>query len=58
VPAQAVEPWIETIVKLAFDEPFYHDAVERTRIAARMYAREELAPKYVDFFVRTLEKQR
>jgi glycosyltransferase involved in cell wall biosynthesis len=54
VSAEAVEPWIEAIAKLAFDEPFYQDAVERTRQAARMYAREELAPRYVDFFVRTL----
>jgi hypothetical protein len=55
VSAEAVEPWIEPIVKLAFDEPYYQDAVERTRQAARMYAREELAPRYVDFFVKTLE---
>lgn len=53
VSAEAVEPWIEPIVKLAFDEQFYQDAVERTRQAARMYAREELAPRYVDFFIRT-----
>jgi glycosyltransferase involved in cell wall biosynthesis len=55
VSAEAVYPWIDPIVKLAFDEPFYQNAVERTRQAARMYARETLAPQYVDFFVRTLE---
>lgn len=55
VSAEAVEPWIEAIVKLAFDESFYQSAVERTRQAARMYAREELAPRYVEFFIRTLE---
>jgi glycosyltransferase involved in cell wall biosynthesis len=54
VSAEAVHPWIDPIVKLAFDEPFYQNAVERTRQAARMYAREVLAPQYVDFFVRTL----
>lgn len=54
VSAEAVYPWIDPIVKLAFDEPFYQNAVERTRQAARMYAREVLAPQYVDFFVRTL----
>jgi len=54
VSAEAVEPWIEPIVKLAFDEPFYQESVERTRRAARIYAREELAPRYVDFFVQTL----
>ena len=55
VPVSAVEPWIEPIAKLAFDEPFYNDAVEKTRQAARMYARQELAPRYVDFFIKTLE---
>jgi glycosyltransferase involved in cell wall biosynthesis len=55
VPASAVEPWIEPIAKLAFDDEFYTDAVEKTRQAARMYAREELAPRYVDFFIKTLE---
>ena len=55
VPASAVEPWIEPIAKLAFDDEFYNDAVEKTRRAARMYAREELAPRYVDFFIKTLE---
>ena len=55
VPASAVEPWIEPIAKLAFDDEFYNDAVEKTRQAARIYAREELAPRYVDFFIKTLE---
>jgi len=54
VPASAVEPWIEVIEKLAFDERFYQQAVARTREAARMYAREELAPRYVEFFTRLL----
>lgn len=54
VSAEAVEPWIEVIAKIAFDEAFYQDAIERTRQAARMYAREELAPRYVDFFLKTL----
>jgi hypothetical protein len=55
VPAAAVEPWIDVIVKIAFDEPFYQAAVERTRDAARMYAREELAPRYADFFFKAME---
>jgi glycosyltransferase involved in cell wall biosynthesis len=54
VSASAVEPWVETIAKLAFDEPFYQDAVAKTRDAARMYRREELAPRYTDFFMRVL----
>jgi glycosyltransferase involved in cell wall biosynthesis len=54
VSPEAVEPWIEAIIKLAFDEPFYRATVERTREAARMYGREELARRYVDFFERTM----
>jgi len=42
-------------VKLAFDEPFYRQAVERVRQAAGMYQREALARRYSDFFVRALE---
>jgi len=56
VSAEAVEPWIDVISQIAFDEAFYQDAVEKTKLAARMYAREELAPKYVDFFVKTLQR--
>ena len=56
VSAEAVEPWLEVIVKLAFDEPFYEDAVARTREAARMYERATLASRYVDFFRGVLEK--
>ena len=54
VPAEAVEPWIDVISKLAFDEPFYQAAVARTREAARMYDRAELAQKYVAFFEQTM----
>ncbi len=54
VPASAVEPWVEVIARLAFDEPFYQDAVAATHAAARIYAREALAPRYVDFFTRVL----
>jgi glycosyltransferase involved in cell wall biosynthesis len=50
VSAEAVEPWIDAIVKLAFDESFYQAAVARTREAAQMYYRENLAPRYVDYF--------
>jgi glycosyltransferase involved in cell wall biosynthesis len=56
VSAAAVEPWLEVIVNLAFDQPFYEGAVARTREAARMYERAALAPRYVDFFRGVLEK--
>ena len=54
ISAEAVEPWIEAIVKLAFDEQFYQESVEKTRVAAAMYDRDILARQYVDFFVRVL----
>ncbi len=54
---EAVEPWIDLIVKLAFDEPFYQEAVSRTREAARMYYPENLAPRYVDFFSQVLARR-
>jgi glycosyltransferase involved in cell wall biosynthesis len=54
VSPEAVEPWIETIVKLAFDETYYQDAVEKTRVAAGMYRRDVLAAQYVDFFTSVL----
>lgn len=54
VSPEAVEPWMELIARLAFDEPFYMDAVARTQAAARMYGREELARRYADFFFRIL----
>lgn len=58
VAAEAVEPWLDVIVKLAFDETFYNDAVARTREAARMYERKTLAARYVDFFRGVLDQPR
>ena len=45
---------VEVIAKLAFDEAFYQDAVARTHDAARIYDRDGLARRYVDFFVKLL----
>lgn len=56
VSAEVVEPWLDLIVRLAFDEPFYEAAVARTREAARIYERRKLAPRYVDFFRSVLDK--
>jgi glycosyltransferase involved in cell wall biosynthesis len=55
VPASAVEPWIDTIARLAFDDHFYEESVTKTRRAAQMYSRELLAPRYQDFFTATLQ---
>jgi glycosyltransferase involved in cell wall biosynthesis len=50
VEAAAVEPWIETIVKLEDDPDFYASEVQRAKEASRAYLRETLAPQYADFF--------
>jgi hypothetical protein len=54
VTAEAVEPWMAAIERLAMDEAFYREAVGRTREAAHMYRREVLAPRYAAFFERVL----
>ncbi len=56
VSAAAVQPWIDVIERLCFDEPFYQAEVAKTRTAAEMYQRKHLQPKYVDFFRQTLER--
>jgi len=48
--AEAVAPWVETIIRLADDEDFYRAASDRAKEAARIYAPEALAPRYVEFF--------
>lgn len=50
VDAIAVEPWIEAIVKLEDDQEFYAREAQRAKEASRIYLREELAPRYADFF--------
>jgi glycosyltransferase involved in cell wall biosynthesis len=54
VTPDAVESWMSVIERLAVDEPFYQEAVGRTREAAQMYRREALAPRYEAFFERLL----
>lgn len=54
VSATAVKPWIDLIERLCFDEPFYQAEVAKTRVAAQMYKRESLQPKYVEFFRQVL----
>jgi glycosyltransferase involved in cell wall biosynthesis len=50
VAAEAVEPWIETIVKLEDDPDFYAQQAQRAKQAGRAYLREELTPRYAEFF--------
>jgi glycosyltransferase involved in cell wall biosynthesis len=55
VSAEAVEPWVELLARLAFDEPFYEESVRAAREASRMYLRAELGPRYAEFFERVLQ---
>jgi len=50
VAAAAVEPWIETIVKLEDDPDLYAREAERAREAGKIYLRDQLAPRYAEFF--------
>jgi len=48
--AEAVEPWVEVIRKLAFDPEFYAGAVAKVRDAAIECSAENMAKKYAEFF--------
>lgn len=55
VPAAAVEPWIELIVRLEDDEEFYRQESEKARQAGQMYLPEQLAPRYLEYFQTILD---
>ena len=50
VDAAAVEPWIELIRKLAFDQPFYEEALRKVREAAVECSMERIRKRYAQFF--------
>jgi hypothetical protein len=50
VDAETVEPWVDLILKLTDDEAFYQEASRRALEAGRIYHRETLAPRYLEFF--------
>lgn len=50
VSADAVQPWVERIVKLCFDEDEYQKEAARAKEASAMYSRANLTPRYADFF--------
>ncbi|MFN7939625.1 MAG: hypothetical protein U0R19_40235 [Bryobacteraceae bacterium] len=54
VAAEAVQPWIETIERLCFDEEEYQRQAAKAKQAAAMYSRESLTPRYVAFFKQVL----
>ena len=57
VDAAAVRPWIDVILRLAFDESFYQSEVAKARVAATHYHRATLTPRYIRFFTSILEKR-
>jgi glycosyltransferase involved in cell wall biosynthesis len=54
VDAEVVEPWVNLILRLTDDDAFYQEASQRAAEAGRIYRREELAPRYLEFFERVL----
>lgn len=52
VPAAMVEAWVETIIKLEDDPELYAREAERARQASKAYLREDLTPRYTEFFRR------
>ncbi len=56
VAPEAVQPWIDMIVRLCFDEEEYQRQCAKARQAAAMYSRESLTPRYAAFFRHVLEK--
>lgn len=57
VTAEAVEPWVSLIERLTSDEAFYAAESAKARAAGAIYQRENLAPRYVDFFRRALSSR-
>ena len=52
VEASMAEPWVELILRLTDDEEFYQQNSDRALEAGKVYRREVLAPRYVEFFER------
>ncbi len=50
VSADVVRPWIDTIVRLFDDDPFYNGERARAHASAAAYQPDRLAPAYVAFF--------
>ncbi|MBL8178915.1 MAG: glycosyltransferase family 4 protein [Bryobacterales bacterium] len=50
VSPQAVQPWLDAIVQLCFDENEYQRQAAKARQASSLYLRENLTPRYAAFF--------
>jgi hypothetical protein len=45
-----VEPWVDLILRLTDDDAYYQEASLRASEAGRIYHREVLTPRYLEFF--------
>jgi len=54
--AETVEPWVELILRLTDDDAFCQQASRGALEAGRIYHREALAPRYLDFFERVADQ--
>ena len=50
-PREAVEPWIDLIVRLEDDQEFYRRQCDIARQAGSVYLREHLVPRYREYFL-------
>ncbi|MBL8227656.1 MAG: glycosyltransferase [Bryobacterales bacterium] len=55
VAAEAVEPWLNVVQKLCFDEELYEQQVTLCREAAAMYSRNSLKPRYLELFEKAIQ---
>ncbi len=54
VDASVVEPWIDLIIRLEGDPEFYRQESERALQAARIYHKEQMVPRYLEYFEHVL----
>lgn len=57
VSAEAVEPWVQTILRLFEDEAFYAQWQGRSRAGGAAFRPEVLKPRYVEYFKNVKMKQ-
>jgi glycosyltransferase involved in cell wall biosynthesis len=55
--AEEVRPWIETIIRLWDDAPFYEQERQRCLAAAEAWRPERLAPRFEEFFTQVVHSR-